>query len=290
MSVSRITSFIGPVIWLLLIFFSLPKVVYSQPFFEVFSISHVRTSGDMKINSEIYREYFNNIKFNYPVAIDSNYLLLSGAHDHNVFHYGAAEQELNMSRLSLGWIQHLGNSWSATVVFIPRVATGNDRWLDDQNMQYGFAVLARKKYSATFRYWFGVYYNNEFFGPFIVPLAGFYWKLNSDLALYGTLPNSLSIDKGISEKIHAGFNFFSNTNSYRLSGKNFLKVEENQVNFFLTYYLKKIHALTLEAGRSVLRENYFGKRVNGETTYSENQVKDGWLVRLNYSIRISTSD
>jgi hypothetical protein len=69
------------------------------------------------------------------------------------------------------------NHWSLTMTAIPRF---NSEGLKLENsFQMGGLLLASYKKKETLKYKFGVYVNNEFFGVFVMPLAGIDWKINA---------------------------------------------------------------------------------------------------------------
>jgi hypothetical protein len=261
--------------------------VYSQPFHEAFHLSHVGSSGSMNPAHERYEEHFNHFYVSIPLRIDSNFLVLTASYDFYVFHYPGIMYRLKMTRFSTAWFQQFGKSWSATLALIPRLATAGD-WVVGDNLQLGFAFLVRKRYSPRLRLSTGLYYNSEFFGPFFVPLAGIHWKISRRLQLYGILPTGISFDYAWSPAWHAGLSFSSLTNSFRLNDGSYLRTEENQLRFFLTYYLLERHAFSIEAGRSVLRNRIAGMRTTDFT--HDLEVKDGWLLKLGYGLRIPLNE
>ena len=173
--------------------------------------------------------------------------------------------------------------WLLTVSAIPRI---NSEGLEfDNSFQFGGVVLATYKKTATLKYKFGVYANREFFGLFIIPLAGIDWHINDRNNVFGVLPGRLTFEHKINSHFYTGSTFRAITNSYRLTNGNYLRIDDNQLSGFLDCYLSKHVVLSGEAGYGILRKLRSGKDFNKNYTTDYNWG-DGVFVKLAASYRI----
>lgn len=172
--------------------------------------------------------------------------------------------------------------WSVTA--IPILRSNGERLLASHTFQYGgvtFLSYARKPHQ---KFRLGVYTNTEFFGLFIMPLAGVDWQINEKNYLFGLLPGRITYEHKWHKKIYGGATFRAITNSYRLSDGRFMRLDDNQLSLYLDYYLTNHLCVTLEPGYGVFRKIRTGRQQADYTT----QVAwgDGLFIKLSTSCRI----
>lgn len=173
--------------------------------------------------------------------------------------------------------------WFLTVSAIPRINSEDLKF--DNSFQFGGVLLATYKKTETLKYKFGVYANREFFGLFIIPLAGIDWRIDPRNNLFGVLPGRLTFEHKLNSHFYTGGTFRAITNSYRMSNGNYLRIDDNQLSGFLDCYLSKHVVLTGEAGYGILRKLRFGKERNKEYL-GDYDWGDGFFVKLDASYRI----
>ena len=175
------------------------------------------------------------------------------------------------------------NHWSLTVSAIPRF---NSEGLSfDNSFQMGGVLLAVYKKKESLAYKFGVYANNEFFGLFIIPLAGIDWRIDKNNNLFGVLPGRLTYEHKLNNNFYTGATFRAITNSYRLSNGNYLRIDDNQLSAYLDFYPAKHIVLTLEPGYGIFR------KLRSGTGYNKNYLTDynwgdGLFIKLSAAYRI----
>lgn len=176
------------------------------------------------------------------------------------------------------------DKWTIQIGVIPRYNSENLK-LSGNAFQIGGIVVANYIKKPTLKYRFGVYMNKEFFGTFIIPLAGIDWKINDRNYLFGLLPGRLSYEHKLSDQFYCGGNFRFITNSYLLANNNYLRIDDNQLSAYLDFYPAKRIVLTGEAGYGIFRKLRSGNGANKNyiTDYNWN---DGLFVKLNASYRI----
>jgi len=175
------------------------------------------------------------------------------------------------------------NFWSLTVSAIPRF---NSEGLKLSNsFQMGGALLANYKKTETLKYKFGIYVNNEFFGTFLMPLAGIDWKIDSRNNLFGVLPGRLTYEHKLSSSFYTGATFRAVTNSYKLTNGNYLRIDDNQLSGFLDFYATKHIVFSGEAGYGIMRKLRYGNGYN-KNYLGDYNWGDGLFVKLCASYRI----
>ena len=175
------------------------------------------------------------------------------------------------------------NSWALTATAIPRF---NSEALQLQNsFQIGGVLLATYKKQSNLKYKFGVYVNNEFFGLFVMPLAGIDWKINNKDYLFGVLPGRLTYEHKINKAFYTGATFRAITNSYRFNNGNYLRIDDNQTSIYLDWYAAKHIVLCGEIGYGIFRKLRTGSLHNKSYT-AEYNWEDGLFFKIDASYRI----
>lgn len=131
-------------------------------------------------------------------------------------------------------------------ILMPKLL-GNPSKTNTKVTQLGFAALANKLLNETANISYGFLYNNQLFGPFIVPLIGYYTKVN-DIEVNILLPQNMDINYKLNPNIFFGLKFNGKMNSYALESNTFglnqntyLNANENQLGTYLDYNYKNFH-------------------------------------------------
>lgn len=175
------------------------------------------------------------------------------------------------------------NHWTLSITAIPRF---NSEALHLHNIfQSGGVLLTTYKKNNNLKYKLGVYVNNEFFGLFVMPLAGIDWRINNNNNLFGVLPSRITYEHKVNATFYIGAAFRAITNSYRLDNGNYLRIDDNQTSIYLDVYAAKHIVFSGEAGYGIFRKIRTGNWHNKDysTSYCWN---DGPFFRLTTSYRI----
>lgn len=131
-------------------------------------------------------------------------------------------------------------------ILMPKLL-GNPSKTNTKVTQLGFAALANKLLNETANISYGFLYNNQLFGPFIVPLIGYYTKVN-DIEVNILLPQNMDVNYKVNPNIFIGLKFNGKMNSYALESNVFglnqntyLSANENQLGTYLDYNYKNFH-------------------------------------------------
>lgn len=117
--------------------------------------------------------------------------------------------------LQTGLIKKIDDSRKIHLLIAPRFMTdftnaGSDCW------QLGGVGLFEKRFHNRLMIRFGALYNQEFFGPFFVPLVYLDWQFGEKWSISGLLPIYGKINYHISERLTVGLSEFGLITSYRL--------------------------------------------------------------------------
>ena len=119
--------------------------------------------------------------------------------------------------LKLGMNIKHSDKWSTTALLLPKLASRFEEDISSQDFQFGALVLAKMKKNEHMTYKFGAYMNGDKFGPFLVPLLGFYYK-KEKLEMDVIVPSYVKINYSITPKLTAGVNWRATVKSYNLNG------------------------------------------------------------------------
>ncbi len=127
--------------------------------------------------------------------------------------------------------------------------------IDEESAQTGGAFVQSVRVSNKVKLKAGLYYNREFFGDFVLPLAGIEWRMNNRMWMYGLLPNSMRMEYKISKELYTGIAFKSITNSFRYKDEpGYFKWQDNHAGIFTDWYLPGKFVLSAEAGHTLFRK------------------------------------
>lgn len=155
--------------------------------------------------------------------------------------------------LRIGLNQKHSEKWSGTYLLLPKISSDLKN-IDNRHFQMGFLGLLKRNYSVKKNYSLGLYYNHELFGPFFVPLIGFYRKTNK-LEFNFTLPIWADINYAFHKKISIGATFSAFVRSYFLGefGNSYVVKKNNELFAYLQYNLGKNILLQGKIGHSIGR-------------------------------------
>ena len=250
---------------------------------------HIRYTYGLKSNSAAGTPFTHiYIGPDFPLKLKNNgFLVISPVYEKWNIDSASKESwlpQVSSIALALSAIIPLDqNHWSLTVSAIPRI---NGEELNfDNNFQFGGVLLATYKKKQTLKYKFGVYANREFFGLFIIPLAGIDWHINERNNLFGVLPGKLSFEHMLNTHFYTGVTFRAITNSYKLNNGNYLRIDDNQLSGFLDWYITKHAVVTGEAGYGIMRQLRSGNGYN-KHYLTDYKWGDGLFIKLSASYRI----
>ncbi len=194
-----------------------------------------------------------------PIVLDSSKSIITGVLFEQI---SLVNQPANQSTFytinpKVGININHSNKVSGTYVFLPKISSDLTSGLSQKHFQFGGLGLIQVKTSAQFKYKFGVYYNQELFGPFLVPLLGFYYQSkNKKFEANFTLPISADANHQLVKNVKAGLNFNAFVKSFYAPqfNNNYLTKTTNELFAYLQFNFPSYRILIEpQVGYSVAR-------------------------------------
>lgn len=228
---------------------------YTQPYVDPFNIRYTNAFENKHRNATPFKHTY--IGSDLPLQLKNKGLIVISPFYEN-WNIDSANNTnylpaISSIALPISVVIPLGkNNWSLMATAIPRV---NSEGLQQQHsFQLGGVLLANFKKKTNLTYKFGLYVNNDFFGVFVMPLAGIDWRINERNNLFGVLPGRLTYEYKLNNHFYTGGTFRAITNSYKLGNGNYLRIDDNQLSAYLDYYPAKHIVFTLEPGYGIMRK------------------------------------
>lgn len=111
------------------------------------------------------------------------------------------------------------DKWSALYILLPKIASSFENKITRSDFQIGGLGIAKKKKNDFLSYKFGAYFNGDLFGPFLVPLFGFYYK-KDNWEMDIIIPSYAKVNYNLSSKVTTGINWRATVKSYHLNNSN----------------------------------------------------------------------
>jgi len=122
--------------------------------------------------------------------------------------------------LRTGLVQKLSGDREIQILFVPRLMS-DFKNINGNHFQFGGIVLYKKKFSDKLTMAFGALYNQEFFGPYMVPLVDLDWQISNRWSISGLLPIYSKIKCKINDRFNAGIFYSGLMTTYRLGDSDY---------------------------------------------------------------------
>ena len=127
---------------------------------------------------------------------------------------------LNGFILRTGLYQKFGNGLGIQILFVPRYMTDFNGG-GGSCFQLGGVLLLEKVFSERLTMSFGAQYNQEFFGPLLVPIINVDWQISSKWKFTGMLPVYSKLSYKVNQNLDMGLAHFGLVTSYYLGQSDF---------------------------------------------------------------------
>jgi hypothetical protein len=127
---------------------------------------------------------------------------------------------LNGFIIQTGIVQALKNDQAFQLLVVPRFMSDLET-KSSKNWQIGAVGLYEKRYSEQLMLRYGMLYNQELFGPILVPLFYVDWYLSEKWYINGMLPIFVKINYQANPNLILGFSHFGLTTTYRLGNPSY---------------------------------------------------------------------
>ena len=168
-------------------------------------------------------EYLGSVSFTLPVVLSDNTVIFNNLN----YYYSSVQSEADFGDsisipinlygfiLRTGISQKIDQNSGFQVLLLPRFMSDFYN-VDIESFQLGGIAMYERRFNKDLMMRFGAMYNQEFFGPYLVPIVHIDWDVNSELSVVGMLPVYLKAKYKVNEQLEAGFSFFGFTTTYRL--------------------------------------------------------------------------
>ncbi len=198
-----------------------------------------------------------------PVQLNDNNIVLIGTNTEQLIIDTKAElptetidtrRKYLLSNVQLGYQKKWSPKFKTTAVVVGKMISDQPKFWNDDHLQIGAVLQTAYKKSDKFTFKAGLYVNDDFFGPFVNPLLGFYWKPTEKLHVDVLMLQKANITYRANDKIWFGTGFQGGINSYGHTDEDqYLEKVDNNLFAFTEIFLQKNTVLHLRAGHSLLR-------------------------------------
>jgi hypothetical protein len=133
--------------------------------------------------------------------------------------------------LQTGIVQKINERNGFQLLAVPRYMS-DFKGSDSKSWQLGAIALFEHRNHERLLTRYGVLYNQELFGPLLVPLFYLDWQLNDKWSITGLVPINLKVSYKVNESLTAGFSHFGFITTYRLGQEEFKTdyIERNSID------------------------------------------------------------
>ena len=117
--------------------------------------------------------------------------------------------------LRTGLIKSFSGDREIQMIFVPRLMSDLKN-IDADHFQFGGIAMFKQKYSNKLTMSYGAMYNQELFGPYLVPLINLYWQISDRWSIAGLLPVDSKIKYDVNDQFNLGVGHFGLITSYKL--------------------------------------------------------------------------
>lgn len=144
--------------------------------------------------------------------------------------------------LRTGLYHKLSKDRDLKVFFTPRLMSDFNN-INGKHFQYGGMFLYGKKVHENLSMGFGINYNQELFGPYLVPLIDLNWEISDRWSIVGVLPIYGKVKYKVNDRFNFGLSHFGLITSYRLGedaySGDYIQRSSIDETMFARYHLSK---------------------------------------------------
>jgi hypothetical protein len=133
--------------------------------------------------------------------------------------------------LQTGIVQKLNGRNGIQLLAVPRYMS-DFKGSDSKSWQLGAIALFEHRNHERLLTRYGFLYNQELFGPLLVPLFYLDWQINDKWSVTGLMPINLKVSYKVNESLTAGFSHFGFITTYRIGEEAFKTdyIERNSID------------------------------------------------------------
>lgn len=198
-----------------------------------------------------------------------------------------------------GFIKLKDSKWSFYVEISPKL-NSDLKNITIRHFQIGSTVLAYYEKKKDYYWQFGIFYNEDTYGPFIMPLVGVDWKIDERNYLAVLLPAYMIYERKLSKKFYTGFEMELTGETYRLGNTAYKdsyisQFGENKLTFlteprlFLDYYIAPHLVLYVKPGMRLFQKyeqfNDTNDKLLAHPEYVQGQLKPSFYTEFGIALR-----
>jgi hypothetical protein len=202
--------------------------VFAQNRFDVFNISgNYNFMNTTPVNPDKNYESVIMSNLSLPIVLKDSSIWYTSIDYQNFSMFNESTDANPIDKFNLtgfilrtGYIHKFNSKQSLQILFAPRYM-GDFNASFSKSVQLGGIVMFEKIKSDNYTWRVGVFYNQDFFGAYVVPVYYLDWNVTSKIKIAGLLPIYGKIYMQPSEKLSYGIHFIGLTTSYRINEPDF---------------------------------------------------------------------
>jgi hypothetical protein len=237
-------------------------IALSQGSIDIFTVSE--QFGFQQTQPGNVKEKIFSANLKVPVILSDNTILYK---DFNYFNYQVNSErtvdsqsrkslELHGIILQAGVIQKLNDKQALYVLFVPRIMS-DLRKVRNNDFQFGGIFLYENKFHDDLTMRFGGSYNQDLFGPYVVPMVYVNWNASSKICFTGLLPIYSKVSYQTNKNLSFGIHHLGMVTSYQLnddaSKENYIENNRIELNLFSRYKITNTLHTEVRVGYSLTR-------------------------------------
>lgn len=237
----------------------------SQNFIEVIKLTHTVSSVNKFEDkaSSTSRINESNADLTVPFKLKGGNAMLTGItyeRIHARLFSDGTNKTVSSICLKLGANIFLNERYSATIVALPKLASDFSEQTPS-NFQIGIMAFVKRKMHDRFNYRYGFYYNQERFGPFLVPIFGLYYRsMSGKFETTLMLPIQADASYEVAPHLRLGLYYNGQVRSYYFTDKNsynrgmYLQKISNELYSYARWQITDKFSLVARVGQTFGRK------------------------------------
>ncbi len=267
----------------------------SQFYTELLSFNQQMYQAQSKSGTDTMTTYNQFVNVMLPIVRkNQDVIVFRGAYERLQVYSNHDCQYVSSLALPMGynWTSRKMPNWKYLILGQAKLAGTWEQGSDWKNqVQLGGVFLATKMVRPELRWKMGVFVNREAFGPFVIPLFGWDWKINDRWKMIALLPNMMKLEfTAIPNALNVGVAYRSSTRSfYNTPDKGYIRYNEMQLKTYLEYHFKSYYTF-VEGGYFVGKAPRYFSSTDSKTV-TENglyfNTKPFFLLNFGVALRLA---
>ena len=233
---------------------------FSQNYVDLLKVN-LNTTPNNTFDSSSVKTKVNEVMvdFTIPIKLNEKTSLITGLIYENIetkLFTNDNTKSFGSSTLKLGINKVFNEKLSGTLVLLPKIAS-DFKSIGNKDFQVGAIGILKIRKHDNLNYKIGLYYNSELFGPFFVPMFGFYYlSPNKKFAANVMLPLQGDVNYKVISFVSVGCNYNGLIRSYHLNDYNgsYVSKFSNELYTYLKFDVTKKIIFQTKVGQSLSRK------------------------------------